>query len=215
MPQSGGLISKWLARRLGRRDPVLESFAPMKMIVGLGNPGAKYVRNRHNVGFMLVDRLAGADLTRQRFNARLYELNLDGTRVLLVKPQTYMNLSGNAVGKLAAFYRLPRPDILVIYDDLDLPLGKIRLRANGSSGGHHGMESIIQALGGTDIPRLRIGIGRPDPEHDVGHVLGSFEPEEMPVLEEALERGARAVRIWVRDGIARAMNEFNRFRPLV
>ncbi|MBI4671472.1 MAG: aminoacyl-tRNA hydrolase [Chloroflexi bacterium] len=184
----------------------------MKLIAGLGNPGMKYTRNRHNVGFMVLDRLARAEhrkFERQRFNAQLLELALGGERVLLVKPQTYMNLSGGAVGKLAAFYHLPRPDVIVVYDDLDLPLGKIRLRANGSSGGHHGMESIINHLGGSDIPRLRIGIGRPDPMQDVGHVLGNFHEDEMSVLDDALQRAENALRVWVRDGIVKAMNAYN------
>ncbi len=199
-------------RRVGRGDAVLDAFQPMKIIAGLGNPGMKYARNRHNVGFMVLDALARGEhkkFERQRFNAQLLEVNLAGERVLLVKPQTYMNLSGSAVGKLAAFYRLPRAAVMVVYDDLDLPLGKIRLRANGSSGGHHGMESVIQHLGGNDIPRLRIGIGRPDPKQDIGHVLGNFHDDEMSVLDDVLARAEQALRVWVRDGIVKAMNEFN------
>lgn len=206
------ISTKWLARRIGRGDAVLDSFAPMKLIAGLGNPGIKYARNRHNVGFMLLDKLARAEhktFERQRFNAQLLEVNLAGERVLLVKPQTYMNLSGSAVGKLAAFYRIPRAEVMVVYDDLDLPLGKIRLRANGSSGGHHGMESIINHLGGNDIPRLRIGIGRPDPTQDIGHVLGNFHDDETSTLDDVLARAENAIRVWVSDGITKAMNEFN------
>ncbi len=206
------ISTKWLARRLQRGDAVLESYQPMKLIAGLGNPGIKYARNRHNVGFMALDKLARAEhkkFERQRFNAQLLELNLGGERVLLVKPQTYMNLSGSAVGKLAAFYHLPRSDVMIVYDDLDLPLGKIRLRANGSSGGHHGMESIINYLGSADIPRLRIGIGRPDPMRDVGHVLGNFHNDEISALEDVLARAEQALRVWVRDGIVKAMNAYN------
>ena len=206
------ISTKWLTRRVKRGDAVLDSFQPMKLIAGLGNPGIKYARNRHNVGFMALDKLARAEqkkFERQRFNAQLLEINLAGERVLLVKPQTYMNLSGTAVQKLAAFYRIPRADVLVVYDDLDLPLGKIRLRANGSSGGHHGMESIINHLGGSDIPRLRIGIGRPNPTQDIGHVLGNFHEDEMSILDDVLSRAEKALRVWVRDGIVKAMNEFN------
>ncbi|GIL15910.1 MAG: peptidyl-tRNA hydrolase [Chloroflexota bacterium] len=206
------ISSKWLARRLGRGDAALDSLAPMKLIVGLGNPGVKYARNRHNVGFMTLDQLARAErqnFERQRFNAQLLQVNLAGERVLLVKPQTFMNSSGAAVGKLAAFYRLARPDVMIVYDDLDLPLGKIRLRARGSSGGHHGMESIIHALGGDDIPRLRIGIGRPDPKQDIGHVLGNFSADEQPFLNDALTRAEQTLRVWVSQGIAAAMNQFN------
>jgi PTH1 family peptidyl-tRNA hydrolase len=206
------ISTKWLTRRSQRGDPVLEAHQPLKLIAGLGNPGLKYARNRHNVGFMVLDRLAraeAAELNRQRFNARLGEVNLAGQRVLLVKPQTYMNLSGSAVGKLAAFYHLARPELMIVYDDLDLPLGKLRLRANGSAGGHHGMESVIQHTGGSDIPRLRIGIGRPDPDQDIGHVLGNFHQDEQAILDDVLERAERALRTWVRDGILKAMNEFN------
>jgi len=206
------ISTKWLARRLGRGDAVLDALAPMKLIAGLGNPGIKYARNRHNVGFMTLDHLARAEhkrFERQRFNAQLLEVNLADERVLLVKPQTYMNLSGSAVGKLAAFYRLARADVMIVYDDLDLPLGKIRLRANGSSGGHHGMESVIKHLGGSDIPRLRIGIGRPDPNQDIGHVLGNFHDDEMSALDDVLARAGNALRVWAREGIIKAMNEFN------
>lgn len=184
----------------------------MKLIVGLGNPGVRYARNRHNVGFMVVDRLAAAEratFTRRRFNAQLTEIKAGDERVLLAKPQTYMNESGRAVGKLAGFYHLPPESVIVIYDDLDLPLGRLRLRPNGSAGGHHGIDSIINTLGSSDIPRLRIGIGRPNPEQDVGHVLGNFNSDEQSLLDEALERAEQALRTWVRDGIITAMNRFN------
>jgi len=206
------ISSKWLARRLGRGDAALDSLAPLKLIVGLGNPGVKYARNRHNVGFMTLDQLARIErqnFERQRFNAQLLQVKLADERVLLVKPQTFMNSSGAAVSKLAAFYRLARPDVMIVYDDLDLPLGKIRLRARGSSGGHHGMESIINALGGDDIPRLRIGIGRPDPKQDLGHVLGNFSEDEQPILNEVLMRATQTLRVWVSQGIVAAMNQFN------
>jgi PTH1 family peptidyl-tRNA hydrolase len=203
---------KWLARKSQRGDAGLESHAPTKLIVGLGNPGIKYARNRHNVGFMVLSHLARrahTEFHRQRFSAQLAEIKIENERVLLVKPQTYMNLSGSAVGKLAAFYRLPRTNVMVAYDDLDLPLGKIRLRAHGSSGGHHGMESIIRALGGSDIPRLRIGIGRPDPKQAIGHVLGNFSEGEQSILDDVLRRATDALHAWVKDGIVKAMNQFN------
>ena len=131
------ISTKWLTRKLQRGDAVLDSYKPMKLIAGLGNPGLKYARNRHNVGFMVLSHLARVErveFNRQRFNAQLAEVTLGGERVLLLKPQTYMNASGSAVGKLAAFYRVPRTDVMVVYDDLDLPLGKLRLRANGQLG---------------------------------------------------------------------------------
>lgn len=206
------ISTKWLSRKFKREDSALAQYSPMKLIVGLGNPGIKYARNRHNVGFMVLSHLARSEHTefnRQRFKAQLTEIKLGEERVLLVKPQTYMNLSGSAVGKLAAFYRVPRQDVMVVYDDLDLPLGKIRLRADGSAGGHHGMDSIINMLGGTDIPRLRIGIGRPNPKQDVGHVLGNFSEEEHSILDDVLARSEKALRVWVSDGITRAMDGFN------
>lgn len=187
--------------------------SPLKLVIGLGNPGLRYARNRHNVGFMLLDRIAQAErasFARQRFNAQLSELTLEGERLLLAKPQTYMNLSGNAVGKLVSFYRIPHRDIMVVYDDLDLPLGKLRLRATGSAGGHHGMESIINALDSTEIPRLRLGIGRPNSREDVNHVLGNFIDDEQEILDEVLARAEQALRVWVREGIVKAMNEFNK-----
>lgn len=187
--------------------------SPLKLVVGLGNPGLRYARNRHNVGFMLLDRIARAEhasFVRQRFNAHLCELMLEGERLLLAKPQTFMNLSGNAVGKLVSFYHIPHSDIMVVYDDLDLPLGKLRIRANGSAGGHHGMDSIINALDSREIPRLRIGIGRPNSHEDVNHVLGNFIEDEQDAVDEILERAEQALRIWVREGIVKAMNEFNK-----
>ncbi len=182
------------------------------MIIGLGNPGQRYARSRHNVGFLVVDRFAHShalEFSRKRFNAALAEGVVAGARVIVGKPQTFMNSSGEAVGKLFAFFKIAPQHLLVIYDDLDLPLGKIRLRANGSSGGHHGMESIIARIGTSDFPRLRIGIGRPNPDADVDHVLGDFEPEEHAVMNETFSHAADAVDVWLADDITGAMNRFN------
>ena len=135
----------------------------MKMIVGLGNPGAEYAQTRHNVGFMLVDKLASdlkVDVTKKKFNALMAECQIKGEKIILVKPQTYMNLSGDAVGPLARWYKINPSDIMVIYDDMDLPLGKLRIRPFGGTGGHNGMKSLIAALGTEKFPRMRIGIGR-------------------------------------------------------
>ena len=129
---------------------------------------------------------------------------------MLVKPQTYMNLSGNAVGKFASFYHVPRNQILIVYDDLHLPLGRLKLRGGGGPGGHHGMESIIRIFGNDEIPRLRIGIGRPDSREDVAHVLGNFSSDETSVTDDVLDRGEQAVQVWFRYGITKAMNQFNR-----
>ncbi|MBI3536486.1 MAG: aminoacyl-tRNA hydrolase [Chloroflexi bacterium] len=181
-------------------------------IVGLGNPGTRYARNRHNIGFLVADELARAhDLkfARKRFNARLAEGAVNAARVLIAKPQKYMNASGDAVGKLFAFYKIAAEDLLIIYDDLDLPLGKLRLRADGSAGGHHGMESIIAKIGTADFPRLRVGIGRPTPDADIDHVLGNFADDEEKIVEDAIARAVSAIDAWLGEGIVKAMNKFN------
>jgi PTH1 family peptidyl-tRNA hydrolase len=195
-----------------RRHGAPESDRPIKLIVGLGNPGAKYAHSRHNVGFMVVDRLAhveGIAFSRRRFNALLAEGEIGPERVIVAKPQTFMNSSGVAVGKLFGFYKVRPEDLIVIYDDLDLPLGKTRLRTRGSAGGHHGMESIIAAIGTSEFPRLRIGIGRPNPDADIDHVLSPFTAEEDRVIKEAIERAAKTVEVWLSEGITLAMNRFN------
>jgi len=198
---------RWLLRH-----GAIESPQGIKLIVGLGNPGTRYARSRHNVGFMVVEEFARAhaiEFKRKKFNTALAEGTLDGTRVLIAKPQTFMNLSGEAVSKLYKFYKIAPQDLLVVYDDLDLPLGKLRLRGSGSAGGHHGMESIIARIGTSEFPRLRVGIGRPNPESDVDHVLGNFEGQEMKEVKEIILRAAEVIDAWLKDGIERTMNEFN------
>jgi PTH1 family peptidyl-tRNA hydrolase len=207
--------ARWLARRFAREQKASHSpdaSRGYKLIVGLGNPGIEYARNRHNVGFLVLDRFAESHsitFSRRRFNARLAEGVIEGRRVLLAKPQTYMNLSGSAVGKLVSFHQIPIHDIIVVYDDLDLPLGRMRLRARGGAGGHHGMESIVAALGHADFARLRIGIGRPASREDVDHVLGNFNDEERSIVEETVTRAVEALDIWLTAGIEEAMNRFN------
>ena len=198
---------RWLIRHKAPQVP-----QHIKLIVGLGNPGTRYARSRHNVGFMIADRFARAHaltFARKRFNAQIAEGDIAGKRVMIAKPQTFMNMSGEAVGKVFAFYKIAPHDLLVIYDDLDLPLGKMRLRPKGSAGGHHGMESIIARIGTSDFPRLRIGIGRPSPDADVDHVLGSFDADERAVMDETLARAVEAIGVWVVEGIESAMNRFN------
>ncbi len=198
---------RWLKRHGAAETP-----QNIKLIVGLGNPGARYAHSRHNIGFLVADRFARAhalDFTRKRFNAQIAEGSVGGQRILLAKPQTFMNSSGEAVGKLFAFYKIAPHDLLVVYDDLDLPLGKMRLRSRGSSGGHHGMESIIAHVGMSDFPRLRVGIGRPNPDADIDHVLGSFDADERVVMDETFTRAADAIDVWLTDGITAAMNKFN------
>ncbi|MBI5031076.1 MAG: aminoacyl-tRNA hydrolase [Chloroflexi bacterium] len=184
----------------------------MKLIVGLGNPGQRYAHSRHNVGFMIVERFARAhDLrfSRKRFNAEIAEGEINNIRVMIAKPQSYMNLSGEAVGKLFKFFKIEPHDLVVVYDDLDLPLGKMRMRAKGSAGGHHGMESIIAHIGTSDFPRLRVGIGRPNPEADIDHVLGTFDGDERKLMDETFANASDALSVWLTDGINAAMNKFN------
>lgn len=183
------------------------------MIVGLGNPGDEYVWSRHNLGFMLIDKLATAErvsVTRRECKALVGRCELEEVAVRLVKPQTYMNLSGEAVSCLLQKYELTPADLIVISDDLALPLGKIRIRERGSAGGHNGLKSIIGAIGTTEFLRVRIGIM---PEHPVSDakrfVLDSFAKSERQVVLETLERAAQAMRTLLRDGVLKAMSENN------
>lgn len=185
------------------------------LIAGLGNPGGEYARTRHNAGFMLVDRLGArwrAEwVLEPKFVSRLARAEQAGRRLLLCQPQTYMNQSGEAVGKVMDYFRVPRSRLLVAVDDADLPLGEIRLRPQGTSGGHHGLESIEHRLGGRDYARLRIGIGRTrDGQREItGYVLGRFRPEEAALLERVLERAAAQAECWLHEGIGKAMSQFN------
>ena len=186
----------------------------LHLIVGLGNPGAEYAKTRHNAGFLLVEELADrwrVDWKNERkFNARMARAERHGHRVLLCQPQTFMNLSGETVGAVVGFYRLPRTRILVAVDDADLPLGELRLRAGGSSGGHHGLESIEQHLGSREFARLRLGIGRQDGAREItDYVLSRFDRVEAALMEKVLDRAARQAECWLNDGIQRAMNQFN------
>lgn len=186
-----------------------------RLIVGLGNPGARYAQTRHNVGFQLLNRLAerwraGWKLEK-KFQASLAQAEWQGQTLLLVQPQTFMNSSGEAVGPVANFYRVPLARMLVAVDDADLPLGEIRLRARGSSGGHHGLESVEQHVGSQAFARLRIGIGRTaDGRREItDYVLAPFAEAEAPVLEAVLAAAAAQVECWVADGLEKAMNRFN------
>jgi PTH1 family peptidyl-tRNA hydrolase len=184
------------------------------LIVGLGNPGAEYAKTRHNAGFLLVEKLAAkwkADWTNERkFEARIAKAECSGKKVLLCQPQTFMNLSGETVGTLKNFYQLPLKQILVVVDDADLPFSEIRLRANGSSGGHHGLESIEQHLASREFARLRIGIGRKDGAREItNYVLGKFDLTENGLLEKVLERASGQIECWLDGGIEKAMSQFN------
>ena len=183
---------------------------PLHLIVGLGNPGADYTKTRHNAGFSLVEKLATrwqADWKNERkFNARLARAERGEGRVLLCQPQTFMNASGEAVGALIKFYRLPRTRMLVVVDDADLPLGEIRLRPGGSSGGHHGLESIEQHLGSREFARLRLGIGRQDGAREItDYVLSRFDRAEAALMEKVLDRAAGQAECWLDEGIQKAM----------
>ena len=186
----------------------------LHLIVGLGNPGADYAKTRHNAGFALVEKLAAlwkAEWKNERrFGARIARSEQDGRRVLLCQPQTFMNLSGEAVAAVQQFYQLPLENILVVVDDADLPLGEIRLRPGGGSGGHHGLESVAQHLGSKAYARLRIGIGRKHEARQItGHVLGKFSADENALLEKVLERAAGQIECWLSAGLQKAMNQFN------
>ena len=183
------------------------------MIAGLGNPGRQYARSRHNVGFMVLDRLAKrlpAGARRRRFDAEIVETGDAAGRIILVEPQTFMNRSGSALRPALRWYKVSPERLLVIYDELDLPFGQIRLRPEGSSAGHNGMSSVIGQLGTERFPRLRVGIGRPERGATIGYVLSRFNPTEERQLPEVLDRAAEAALAWQREGIDVAMNLFNR-----
>jgi len=184
----------------------------MKLIVGLGNPGRRYQGTRHNIGARVIDTLARRHhvALREEGWADVGALALDGARALLARPQTYVNVSGTAVADLRRRHRLPLENLLVAFDDLDLPVGQIRLRAQGGHGGHNGMRSIIEALGSEEFARLRVGIARPPEGVDpADYVLSRFSKEEQAQLDEAVERAADAVEAFVRRGIEAAMSAFN------
>jgi PTH1 family peptidyl-tRNA hydrolase len=183
------------------------------VIAGLGNPGRRYARNRHNVGFQCVDRLARVHhltFDKRRSKGRLALGEIEGRSVILLKPQTFMNESGRSVAPVSRFYKAPMGRLLVIFDELDLPLGSVRLRSKGGSGGHNGMRSIISHLGGQDFPRVRVGIGRPPGRMDpADYVLQDFGSSELPIVQDVYGWVIQATECWLRDGIDIAMTRFN------
>lgn len=186
----------------------------VRLIVGLGNPGPEYEHTRHNIGFQVIDRLSDRYrivLGKQKFNARFGKGVINGESVLLAKPMTYMNASGEAVGALIRFYKIPADCLLVICDDLDLPTGKIRLRQKGSAGGHNGLKSIIRHLGTDCFDRIKIGIGHPPGAHDevVNYVLSRFPEEERPLIDDAVHRGAEAAAAASSMPFQLVMNRYN------
>jgi len=185
----------------------------MKLIVGLGNPGRDFARHRHNVGFRCVNAFARRHrlaFSRSQCRARIARGMVGWVEVVLARPQTFMNRSGVAVAGLVKALRIGPRDLLVLYDDLDLLLGTVRLRPGGSAGGHHGMESIIAALGSRDFPRLRVGIGRPSGGDVVSYVLDDFSPEEDKEVEKAVAAAVEALECYLEEGLEEAMNRFNR-----
>ena len=184
------------------------------IVVGLGNPGKKYESTRHNMGFLAVDGLAdkeGFRFTKLRFKAWTALWNHGGKKVLVMKPQTYMNLSGESVGEAARFYKIPPEHVLVISDDISLTTGKLRIRPSGSAGGHTGLKSIIQHLGSDKFPRIKVGVGSPQhAEHDiVDWVIGKPMGEDQKVLLQTLEKAAQAIPAVIAQGPQKAMNQFN------
>lgn len=185
----------------------------MKLVVGLGNPGRKYTDTRHNVGFAVLAELArrtGASSKKFDFDAELIQTNLGPVNALLAAPQTFMNLSGSSVLRLRDFYKLEHDDILVVCDDFNLPLGRLRMRTGGTAGGQKGLSDIIRRLSTEQIPRLRIGIGSPPPAFDpADFVLSKFRRDELPEIELAIQRAADGVTDWATQGIEPAMNKYN------
>jgi peptidyl-tRNA hydrolase, PTH1 family len=185
----------------------------MKLIVGLGNPGRKYEKTRHNVGFEVLDVVAArgaASSHKEKFSGRIADVTIAGEKTLLLWPHTFMNLSGQSVGAAVEFYQVPLSDVLVICDDFNLPLGKLRIRGGGSAGGQNGLDSIIKRLGTQDVPRLRLGIG-PVPEawEAPDFVLSKFNRSDRTVIDETIDRAAEAVECWVAEGLSAGMNKFN------
>ena len=184
----------------------------MKLVVGLGNPGRKYAGTRHNVGFEIVDVLAARHgLEWEGAPAEALMAKWRGAGALVVKPLTFMNLSGHAVGDLMRYFKIEVPDLLVIVDEVQLELGRLRTRARGSAGGHNGLKSLIEQLGTDEFARLRFGVGRGDARRDLAdHVLATFDRDEQPVVTEAIGRAADAADVFVSEGLGPMMNRFNR-----
>lgn len=185
----------------------------MKIIVGLGNPGKQYEKTRHNVGFMAIDKIAenlSINVNKNKFNGLIGEGTLNGEKIFLIKPQTFMNLSGNCVQEIAKFYKVQVEDIIVIHDDIDIEFGKIRIRPSGSPGTHNGMRNITDMLQSQKFPRVRIGVGKPKENQELyNFVLSEFDTNEMKILNDTINVVGDAIIELVKNGILKAMNKFN------
>jgi PTH1 family peptidyl-tRNA hydrolase len=209
------MIEAWKAvigRLMGAGSLETKKGASMKLIAGLGNPGSKYDNTRHNVGFMVVDALAerfGEKVRHKKFNALTEEVHAEGTKLLLMKPQDYMNRSGHAIATAAGFYKLGPADVLVVTDDMALDVGRLRIRAKGSAGGHNGLKDIIARFDSDDFARLRVGIGDSGRMDAADYVLSLFSAEERAIVENAVQTAVDAICCWLRDGVDIAMTRYN------
>ena len=209
------MIEAWKAvigRLMGVGSLETKKGASMKLIAGLGNPGSKYDDTRHNVGFRVVDALAerfGEKVRRKKFNALTEEVHAEDTKLLLMKPQDYMNRSGHAIATAAGFYKLGPVDVLVVTDDMALDVGRLRIRAKGSAGGHNGLKDIIARLGSDDFARLRVGIGDSGRMDAADYVLSRFSAEERAIVDNAVQTAVDAICCWLRDGVDIAMTRYN------
>ena len=209
------MIEAWKAvigRLMGVGSLETKKGASMKLIAGLGNPGSKYDDTRHNVGFRVVDALAerfGEKVRRKKFNALTEEVHAEDTKLLLMKPQDYMNRSGHAVATAAGFYKLSPADVLVVTDDMALDVGRLRIRAKGSAGGHNGLKDIIARFGSDDFARLRVGIGDSGRMDAADYVLSRFSAEERAIVDNAVQTAVDAICCWLRDGVDIAMTRYN------
>ena len=185
----------------------------MYIIAGLGNPGSKYEKTRHNMGFNTINKISqqyNIEVKQNKFQALYGSGMIEKEKVILLKPQTYMNLSGNSVKEVVDFYKIEKEKILVIYDDMDIEPGKIKIRKKGSAGGHNGMKSIIQMIGTEEFPRIRVGIGRPIRKDDeINYVIGAIPEEDLKRLDEGIEKAQKAVEEILRNGVDSAMNKYN------
>ncbi len=186
----------------------------MKLVVGLGNPGSEYKKTKHNVGFRAVELLAedlNIEINRLKFRGLIGEGNFNGEKILLLKPLTYMNLSGQSVSEVMKFYKLEKSDIIILYDDIDIKMGSIRIREKGSAGGHNGIKSIISCIGTDEFMRIKIGIGGDYKYFDLAdYVLAPFSKSEEPIIEDGIKMAEESVKIILKDGISKAMNQMNK-----